>query len=164
MSSENASQSLSIAENRDLIEEVRFATEQSPQSDLYRFTTLLLQIMDTVGNDPSQWTAQADAFELIQEAVREIRSVAEADQTTSPGLETLLDHATHRWSEKIEIAAALSENGTFDDAADWDADSCLANPIDVTDEDSLQAPTADEIALMLRAIGESPSPADPSAK
>ncbi|QDT08164.1 hybrid sensor histidine kinase/response regulator [Planctomycetes bacterium K23_9] len=172
MPSESNSQIPSIAENRELLEEIRFATEESPQSDLHRLTNLLAQVIDTVQGDSSQGPLDSDVVELINDGVREIRLVAESEQPTSIDLAALLQEATGRWGESLGMSCVADEDFAFDGPSLENSDAWsdgfefASQDEELADEESedesYQAPTAEEIASLLNAMGETSTPIDQS--
>jgi chemotaxis protein histidine kinase CheA/CheY-like chemotaxis protein len=165
MSNRNESLSLAMKESHELIEELRIATEDSPTSTLHRFTTLLIQIFN-FKNFEAQSTMDTDAVELIQACVKEICVVAESDDSSSTKLETLFEKATSQWGETLGVKdngggqafldETLTGSASSDSLDSWNPEFDFAEQDDLQQEsvveDSIPAPSADEIASMLNAL------------
>jgi chemotaxis protein histidine kinase CheA len=178
MSNRNERLSLGMTESRELIEELRSATQDAPASSLHRFTTLLAQVFHLTDCDADGPAMDGNAIDLIQASVQEICVVAESDDSTSVRLEELLEKATTRWAETLDCLVNAEDQALFANAfADpdsanhfdnWDAELDFGlqhEPAEESDDDeSVRAPSVDEIASMLSALDASAKSTSASAE
>ena len=105
-----ASDPVALDESRELLLEVRQATQGTSQSDLHEFACLLLQVVGcTSERIPMRTMIMCDA-QFIAAGLDEIRFVVGDDQSTSSRMESLRAEAIDRWGDQIAASDQLSSD------------------------------------------------------
>ncbi|QEG41045.1 hybrid sensor histidine kinase/response regulator [Roseimaritima ulvae] len=157
-----ATNSLSLEESRELLLEVRAATEGTSQIGVYEFAGLLCQVLDREGRAIRENNGEDAIAKFIATSLDEVRKVMNEDQSTSARMESLRDFAIDRWGE---LLCAIDDpdltEGLTHPADTWSDEEDQAFGFD----DDLVAPSAEEIGSLLGQLGQTPAvPAAPQAE
>ncbi len=140
-----SSHQLSLDDSRELLAEVREATQQSSQSDLHEFACLLCQILDL----HERTNGGHDTAEFIATSLEEIRSVVNSDQSSSEQMALLREQAIERWGDQLTAIDEIdSERVSAHDLDSWEA----ADDQDFDPDADVVTPSAEEIQSLLTGL------------
>ncbi len=152
-----ADNDLSLDESRELLTEVRCATD--PQSGLHGFAGLLCQLIelhDRIDDGDSDEIAK-----FIGQGLDEVRSVMADDAPTSDKLQSLQEHVVDCWGSQLEPLEPVGDDAS-DDIDAWGSEPSETDSQDSHDDgdelDNLVAPSADEISSLLTQLGNPAAP------
>ncbi len=151
-----AGNALSLDESRELLLEVRAATEGTSQIGVYEFAGLLCQVLDRQGRAIREQDGEDAIAEFIATSLEEVRRVMNDDQSTSARMESLREFAIDRWGE---LLCAIDDPDLADGMSEMADAWAGADDQPFSFDDDLVAPSAEEIGSLLSQLGQSsPSP------
>jgi hypothetical protein len=139
-------QSLDLASETLL--EVKEATRESDQTELYEFACLLSQIVDLCADID----ADQELETFVRDGLDEIQAVVTSDQAYSDRLESLRGEAIDRWGE---VLSPLEDGDILDsahEAGGWDDQGAQGHSEE--NQDEVIAPSAAEISTLLGHLGQ----------
>ena len=111
---------LSLEGSRELLSEVRHATQGTLQHELSTFSTLVCQVLDLHEQSDVDPLVRCETASFIAKSIEEIRTLMNTDASTSDQMQSLQADALRRWGDRLRTEDEFDFQQTLHNAEEWD--------------------------------------------
>ena len=147
----HANNELSLDESSDLLVEVRRASQEAAQTELYEFACVVSQVVDLQKREGATCASDESSAKFIATSLDEIRRVFASNLPTSGKMQSLRIAAVKKWGNKLRPLDQIDQGDASVEDVDLWGDS---DDDELVSESDVVAPSAEEVSAMLSRLGK----------